>query len=162
MDYFPAHLLRPAKLNEVSGPAIVLPEPGRNDGFLVTGGDRPYICFIEGAYVGDGFLKEKAARWSGMAIEDVRFEVDPASAFRPALIDQPLGALIRSGKELQVLVGTKDRHGFSEATRATLLDDLVATSADREVGFTKWRAVHDDGPHRISVFTFEATKTADV
>lgn len=90
------------------------------------------------------------------------FEVDRTSAFRPAVIDQPLGALIRCGIELQVYVGTKNGHGFSEATRATLVSDLAASSADTEVGFTRWRAVVDEGPHRITVYTYEATKTASL
>jgi hypothetical protein len=162
MDYLPARLLRPAKLSEVSGPAIVLPDPGRDDAFLVTGGDQPYVCFIEGNYVGDGFLKREAARWSGIAIEGVNFEVDRTSAFQPALIDQPLGALIRSGTELQVFVGAKERYGFREATRAALAADLPASSDNSEMGFTRWRAVIHDGLRQISVFTYEATKTANV
>jgi len=162
MDYVPAHLLRPARLDEVTGPAIVLPEPGREDAFLVTGGEQPYVCFIGGRHTGDGFLKEKAARWSGLAIEGVAFEVDADSAFRPAVIDQPLGAVIRAGTELQVYVGTTEGHGFKEATPVTLLGDLSASTSPIEVGFKKWRAVVGEGTNRLIVFEFEATKTANI
>ena len=161
MDYLPVHLLRPATLDQVTGPAIVLPEPGREDAFLVTGGERPYVCFIAGSYTGDGFLKEKAGSWSGVAIEDVNFQVDASSAFKPAVIDQPLGALIRVGAELQMFVGTTDRHGFKEAARVTLLADLPVSSDNVEVGFTRWRAVVGEGTSRVVVFSYEASKTAN-
>lgn len=161
MDYFPAELMRPVKLSEVIGPAIVLPEPGRDDAFLVTGGDQPYVCFIQGRYVGDGFRKEQASRWSGTAIEGVSFEVDSTSAFKPAFIDQPLGSLVRTGTELLVILGEK-QNGLSEAIRATLLRDLPASSANSEIGFTKWRAILGNGPSRICVFKYEATRTANL
>ena len=161
MDYLPAKLLRPSKLDEVSGPAIVLPDPGREETFLVTGEERPYVCFLKGSHIGEGFLKEKAARWGGMAVEGVSFEVDLSSAFKPAVIDQPLGALIRAGTELIILVGTTDHHGFKEATRVTLLSGLPDTSANTEVGFKKWRAVIGEEPNRLVVLDYEAARTAN-
>lgn len=154
--------MRPVRLNEVIGPAIVLPEPGHEDAFLVTGGEHSHVCFIDGKYAGDGFLKEKAGRWTGLAIEQVRFEVETSSAFKPALIDQPLGALIRADTELFIIVGTKDVHGFEEATRVPILGQLPASSANCEVGYRQWRAVVGEGATSITVFTFQATRTANV
>jgi hypothetical protein len=161
MNYVPAELMRPAKLKDVVGPAIVLPEPGREDAFLVTGGERPYVCFIGGRYAGDGFLQEKASRWSGLAIEPVRFEVDPSSAFKPALIEQPLVALIRAGTEILIFFGSTDTHGFKDAMKVPVFGQLSVASADAEVGFRRWRAVVGEGANSIAVFTFEATKTAN-
>jgi len=162
MNYVPADLIRPVRLNEVAGPAIVLPEPGRDEAFLVTTGEQPYVCFINGTYVGDGFPMANAARWKGLAIEAVRFEVDQTSLFEPALIEQPLGALIRAGTDLSILIGIKDAHGFNDVTRVPVVCGLPASSADSEVGFRKWRAVAGDVSNPFVVFGFEATKTRNM
>jgi hypothetical protein len=162
MNYLPARLVRPAKLSEVAGPAIVLPNPGREEAFLVTGGEQPYVCFVTGSYIGNGFPKEKAARWSGLAIEGVGFELDVTSAFRPAFIDQPLGALIRAKDELLMYVGTPSGHGFEEAIRVEVQTGFPSSSTEAEVGFTKWRATVGEGASRLVVFEFDAAKKANV
>lgn len=161
MKYIPAEVIRPSNLKEVAGPAIVFAEPGRDDVFLVTGVDPRYACFIGGTYAGDGFRQDQAARWSGLAIEGVRFELDPSSAFKPAFVQQPLGALIRTGSELQIFVGTKDSHGFNDGICVPVVDQLPPSSSDTEIGFRKWRALIGEGPNMITVFDFEANRTAD-
>lgn len=162
MDYMPAALLRPTRVSDAQGPAVVLPFAQHSEAMLVTGGGPAHSCFLSGPYTGHGFLKEKAARWNGLAIEGVEFEVDLSSQFQPALIDQPLGAIIRTSGRLELIVAMKAGHGFDEAHRVAL-DEGAPPSADSlEAGFTRWRAVIRQGSDQIQVFAFEATATASM
>lgn len=162
VKYLPTKFVRPTRVSDARGPAIVMPFVDRNEAMLVTGGAPAHTCFISGAYNGHGFLKEKAARWDGLAVEGVEFEVDLSSQFRPSLISQPLGAIIRTNGGLEILMAMKDGHGFDEAHRVPLDDGNSPTPDPLEAGFSRWRAVICQGSERIDVFTFESTVTANM
>ncbi|QAY78145.1 hypothetical protein [Sphingosinicella sp. BN140058] len=162
MAYIPIRLLRPSKVPDVKGPAIVFPLIGRDQGtMLVTGGEMPHVCFLEGTYVGEGFEQAKAGRWEGLALEHIEIEVDQTAQFRPALIRQPLGSIIRTGSSLEVIISIKDGHGFDTAARIPI-EGTAAEERELEVGFTKWRAVINEAAERRVIFTYTSEKTADM
>jgi hypothetical protein len=162
MNYMPIEILSPVKLSDVQGPALVLPgNSARGEAFLVTGADPSFACFLTGDHVGSGFEKASARNWSGLAVEGIRFEVDAQSKFRPAYIDQPLGAIIRGSQGLELIISLAGGRGFAEATRVALTEGIPGTAEDLEVGFTRWRAVIGQGVEAREIFKFEATKTAN-
>jgi hypothetical protein len=128
---------------------------------LVTGAVPSFVCFLTGDHVGSGFEKTKARNWSGLAVEGIRFEVDLRSKFRPAYIEQPLGAIILGSQGLEVIISFTGGRGFAEATRVALTEGSPGTAEDLEVGFTRWRAVIGQGVEAREIFKFESTKTAN-
>lgn len=157
--YLPLNAIRFARTSQVVGPAIVLASPNRAVTFLVTGGTDSMLIHLSGQAEGSGAPTARASL-EMIAIEGVSIEPDVTSAYRPALIEQPLGSLVLSDRGVEI-VFMGDSHGFPTAYRHPLAVDLAGQQGSGEVGFTRWRATIPRDQDRRVIFEFEATKLGD-
>src|SRR6185437_4438587 len=96
---------RPALLNEVKGPAILLPIDRYDEPFVVFGnGEDALVCFLGDNHKFHAFLQAKAQNYKGLAIEGVEFEVDLDSAYSLDASYMAAGSTIRSGTTLDLVV----------------------------------------------------------
>jgi hypothetical protein len=162
MDYVPLDAFRYASADTVTGPAIIVPHRARGETLLVTGGNDPMLCFLDGSHEGQGFEVSKASRFGGLAFEEIEFRVDWSSKFQYALVDIPLGALIVHDAGVDVVISVQTGQGFNDARRYPLEGAGVSSDRSEDVGFSKWKAFQRHGDELREVYAFEASKTGDV
>ncbi|MBA2920069.1 hypothetical protein GON01_08385 [Sphingomonas sp. MAH-20] len=161
LGYLPADHARPAKLNEVTSPAILLPINGYGEPFAVVGtGASTMACFLGDRHQFEAMAQSKGEHFSGLAIENVRFEVDVASAYSLEGVFAVPGSLVRTGDKLELVVRTDQGH-YPRTTRAPVAERLTPTSDDVKVGFRRWRAVLQVQDDTILIWEAEALSSPE-
>ncbi|WP_156348859.1 hypothetical protein [Sphingomonas sp. Leaf230] len=145
----------------ISISAIVLQVGARKNSYLVTGASPSMVVRLDGDTEGSAFELANAGNVSGLSFEEILFEVDLDSSFQPAMVEQPLGALVMHDGGMYIIATTRSQHGFEDAALFPIGKATARPSGAAEVGFTKWRAVKVLGSERVEILKFEATKKAD-
>lgn len=157
-SYIPARFLSFAKLNEVAGPAIVLPTTKYAEAFLVTAGEGARAVFLTGD-IGRGFEQSLADSWDGMVISDIEIEVDTSSMYSVS-DGKRKGSLVIVGNDLAITIQEKGASGFSQNFLYPVAGGKPLTANDNSVGFDAWRAVVRDGERVIEVYATPASETS--
>lgn len=151
----PARFVRPCKLDSVKAPAVLLPTSKYGEAFIVVGaGDTAHVCFLGQKHRFQAFPQAAAENWNGLAVESIEIELELGSASSD--IGAVPGAMIRTGKELQLAVSVRS-HGFPDGHRVTVQSDLPAGGNGCDVVFTQWRAVVREGDTVIEITRIDAT-----
>jgi hypothetical protein len=145
----------------ISGLGIVLQVGARKNSYLITGASPSMVIRLDGDTEGTAFELANAGNASGLSFQEIVLEVDLDSSFQPAMVEQPLGALVMHDGGMYIIATTRSQHGFEDAALYPISNATARPSGAPEVGFTKWRAVQELGGERIEIFKFEATKKAD-
>jgi hypothetical protein len=153
MTYTPTTAFQVAILREVGSTAIALHAGTRDSSYLLTGAPQPMAIRLNGDMEGSAFDLVNAGNGEGMVFKDISLEVDVSSSFRPALVEQPLGAF--------VIATARSGSGFNDARTHPIGEATPRPSNAPELGFTKWRAVQMRGGERFEIFAYEATKLGD-
>lgn len=154
MTRLPAAFVRPAKLKEVRAPGILLRVGKYGAPFLVIGDeDDLHAVFLEGQYKFRSFKLAKAENWSGLAIEDVEFELDLDSALDVSGYGRAPGSILRSGSSLSFAAIADD--AFGRTTEIPILTSLSEASPEERTVFCKWRALVIVGQERRVVWECE-------
>lgn len=125
---------------------------------LVTGGDHSIAFFLDGPHTGASMALENAGNFKGVIIEGIRFEVDLTSEFQPALVDQPIGGIIRTQRGLEIMALQRNGHGFEDVVRVSLDGSPNGADRDVEVGYSRWKAFVGDDATTREVFAYESVR----
>jgi hypothetical protein len=106
--------------------------------------------FLEGQYKFRSFKLAKAENWSGLAIEDVEFELDLESAFDVSGYGRAPGWILRSGSLLSIAAIADE--AFGRTTEIPILTNLSEASSDERTAFCKWRVFVTVGDERRVVW----------
>lgn len=155
--YLPTGAIRPDRVSTAKGPAIVLPML-QSPAMLVTGGDPGLAFFLDGPHAGASMQLDNSGNFKGLIVEDVRFEVDLSSEFRPALVDQPIGAIVRTQRGLEIMVVQRNGHGFDDMIRVSLDGSPDGADRDIEVGYSRWKAFIGEGVGAREIYAFELAR----
>lgn len=161
MEFAPLGSFRYTKGSSAIGPAIILPARGRDNTMLVTGGEEPMFCFLDGPYAGDGFPAASAGNFSGLAFENVEFHVDWSSKFEYNLVEIPLGSLIVHDGGVDLVVAIKNNYRMDDAQRFPLTGSTSSSDRSKDIGFSKWKALQRQDGKLVEIFLFQSTRTAD-
>lgn len=161
MTYTPTSAFRIAILREVGATAIALHAGTRDSSYLLTGAPQPMAIRLNGDMEGSAFDLANAGNGKGMVFSDISLEVDISSSFHPALVGQPLGALVMHSGGLFVIAATRSGSGFDDAGMHPIGEAARRPSDAPELGFTKWRAVQMRSGEPFEIFAYEATKLGD-
>ena len=164
MTYLPASIYTVTDIRTVRTAAIGKTADDRGITYLITGGRDPMVVYLTGDRAGRGYSMKNAGSEPFLAVFDVEFEVDPSSAYRPAYVEQPAGALLLSDKSTGINVLTGGGEGFDHLTEVYLDDPLDGSKVPGvgRFGFTRWRAVKRVGSEVHEIVSFEATRKADL
>ena len=103
--WLPIDRIRPCRVSEANGPAIILPVEQHDLPFLVVGeGDAAVACILGEKYPFEGMPLATAGNHKGLAIEGIRFEVDLDTMYAAeGRFTAIFGSLIRTGTALDLL-----------------------------------------------------------
>jgi len=151
MTSLPATLLRPAKVSEVRAPGILLQVGKYGAPFLVAGdkGDLQAI-FLDGSYKFRSFKLAKAENWSGLAVEDIEFDLDLESGLNVSGYGRSPGSMLRSGSLLSIAAIADD--AFGRTIDIPILTNLPGGSDNERTAFYSWRAFVMVGDHQRIVW----------
>jgi hypothetical protein len=139
MKGLPPSFLRPANLSEVRAPAVLLQTAKYGAPFLVVGdGDEAAVIFLGEEHQFQSFAKSAAANWNGLAVENVEFEIDSASAVDLSVLGRTPGMLIRRAGLLTIAAIADG--AFRRTIEIPIQSNLPEGSEGLATGFTKWRA----------------------
>jgi len=119
---------------------LVLPKRTGKEHFLIGKvGEEITAAFLDGSHPFHTMLCEGTTAWTGLLVPNVTIQVDPQSAFDPAMYDAPLGCMIRYEDKL-ALHAKAEGSGFSG--RTVLLDlysGLSKGDGDQRIAFRRWQ-----------------------
>ncbi|PZU09943.1 MAG: hypothetical protein DI606_13420 [Sphingobium sp.] len=162
MAFFPAQLFTVKPCSEVREIALAKEIRDDSDLLLLTGDTSHLGIVLTGSYAGRGYGMADIRSDAHLICEGVEFEVDLDSAFQPAFIRQPAGALNLSASGLSISFIKKDGHGFDKLMLSKFGEQNGSTTTkDDSVGFTSWRLIKRVGDQVYPLFEFKAAKVAD-
>lgn len=142
-------------LAETAPGTLVLPRTKYESTFLVGDRGGPIAMFLDGDHQFASFPCKGNDNWKGLLIPNVELIVDPDSLFDPASDHTPLGCVVRGGTYLAVTARSGDRHGFPNAIRINLRDDLPKLPSNLKAGFLNWQLVLGSGQDRQVLFEMD-------
>lgn len=156
--YLDPQKTRFAKITEIKGPALLIPHERPEDLLFVGGGEDPFACLLTGEWKGEGFRTRTVEDWEGLAIEDVKLEVDLSSVVSPDRGEKRLLTAVRRGTTVGLFIKHKER-GFPQTITCDVSSDLPAGSSDTRVGFTRWRLIVEEGDEKIEIYACDLDAT---
>jgi hypothetical protein len=162
MTYLPAANVRFEDLTAVKGLALARPLGGSDAYLLLTGDETGHAFFMSGDSKGRGYPASEFRAEYAMIIEGVEIELDLDSSFRPAYVDQPVGAMRMI--EGRIGLGFLSRgDGWNDRIQHVGIngcDIKTERQTEEAIGFSRWRVVKAQGSERIVIATFEADEKA--
>lgn len=146
----PINALTPCSLIDVDGLGL-LQLLGRNRQDLLvfkTGETSPRGVVISSDHQFALVDSSKEPSVDGVLLNDIDFEVDPASAFDAKHLYSPYGALVRADDKLAIISRALDGYGMGFSEEVLLRDGLRALSNGLRVGFYSWRIVAGEAENR--------------
>ena len=151
MTLLPPELLRPANLSEVRAPGLLLRVGKYGQPFLIVGTETdPDVIALEGEHRFHSFKRSAAENWSGLAIEDVQFEIDFAFAIDVSGCGRAPGTIVRKGRVLSIAAISSG--SFRQTIEIPIKGDLPESSPNEQVAFYAWRAFVMVGDERRTVW----------
>ena len=147
-------------LAEVEPGTLMLPRTKYESAFLVGDRGGPIAMFLDGDHQFASFPSKEAENWKGLLIPGVELIVDHASLFDPDDERAPLGSIVRGGTYLAITAKSGDRHGFQDAIRINLRDDLPKSPSNLKAGFLHWKLVLGSGEDRRVLFKLDLREKA--
>ena len=163
MTYHPTSIYKVMDPRLVKQVAIGRPRADRDGVYLFTGGANPLIVHLTGDYAGQSGDIAGMSADPFLIVDDIEFEVDPETMFRPAFVQQPVGALLISDRGNAINVMTRSRQGGHSLT-AVYLNDLGDEEDEMAgfYGFKNWRAIRRVGDQKIELVSFQSTQLQDL
>jgi hypothetical protein len=127
-----------------TGLVLVLPRNRYEYPMLVThASGPPYAIFLAGQHQFAGFECTDNDAWKGILIPNVSIEIDENSIFDAEYLSSRLGALVRSGTQLDMV--TRANRAFHLEVRTPLIAGLPPCRQNMAAGFSKWRIFLGEG-----------------
>lgn len=158
MDYQPATFWNLRRISEVSTLAIAKPVEGSNL-YLLTGGPHSFLVTLTGERA--GFAGPLASTRDDLFLvcDNVEVELDHESRFRPALIEQPVGAIkvTKEGMAISLLVA--DRYSRGQLLDVGFNSSTPPGEIGEAIGFQRWRLYTWNKFDRVDLFEFHSQAT---
>lgn len=162
MTFIPLAIHRIAKSNQISRVAIGQSLTSRSQRHLFTGGREPMMMFLDGEFSGHAYEALTFRPVDVLVIEEIEFEVDPASMEIAELVNRPIGGLTLSPSgRTGIIVIRRDRHGFEDAIEVFFDDQSPEKRLEESrVYFPTWKAYKRVGDDKHLLFEMNAEARA--
>lgn len=132
-------------------------------GLLLTGGAAPLAVILTGAHAGQAFDLANLRSGLNLVCEDIEIVVDPATLFRPAYVQEPIGAIHLANGITAISCLIKDRYGFKSVQLVRFNAPQIGEPDDmgETIGFKSWRIVKRFKDEVVALLDFDSTLTGD-
>lgn len=133
---------------------LVLPHGRYENRILVTqASGSPYAIFLDGQHQFTGFECTNNSAWNGILIPNVIIEISEQFIFDAQQYYAPVGALVRSGAQLDMV--TRPNSGLPRPIKTPLIVGLPSCRQNTAAGFTSWRIVLGEGTMKRELMSIE-------
>lgn len=156
MTFYPTSICKVLNPEDVAGVAIGLRKGSVADAYLFTGGTEQKIIYLTGAHIGSCYPVSGAQAESFLIFEGIDFEIDGSSAFDPAKVHSPAGAMHVAGTAVGIMSTTFGTNRSQKDGAIAIGDGSPMPEDGPVVAFKAWRALKHVGDQSVTVFEFIA------